>query len=81
MSTLKVINLQHPSNPNPAISLDAAGISTDLELTTQPFIGGTPFIGADYTVSNTFNYMTPGPVTVNTGVTLTVSNNAVWTVI
>lgn len=81
MSTLKVINLQHPSNPNPAISLDATGISTDIELTTAPFIGGTPTITSDYTVSNTFNYITPGPVTVNTNVTLTVANGAYWTVI
>ena len=81
MSTLKLVNLQHPSNPNPAITLDAAGISSDIELTTQPFYGGSPFIGADYTVSNTFNYMTPGPVTVNTGVTLTVANGATWTVL
>lgn len=81
MSTLKLVNLQHPSNPNAAISLDATGISSDLELTTYPFFGGRPFIGADYIVSNTYNYMTPGPVTVNTGVTLTVADGATWTVL
>ena len=81
MSTLKLINLQHPSNPNPAISLDAAGISTEIDLTTAPFYGGTPYINTNYTISNTYNYMTPGPITVNTGMTVTVSNGATWVVL
>lgn len=81
MSTLKLVNLQHPQNPNAAISLDSAGISSDLELTTLPFFGGTPLINVDVTVSNTYNFMTPGPVTVANNRTVTVSNNAVWTVL
>jgi hypothetical protein len=81
MSTLKVINLQHPANPNAAISLDAAGISSEIDLTTIPMFGGVPWINANYTVANTYNYITPGPVTVNTGITVTVSNNAFWTVL
>lgn len=81
MSTLKLVNLQHPSNPNAAISLDSAGISSDLELTTLPFFGGTPLINVDVTISNTYNFMTPGPVTVANNKTVTVSNNAVWTVL
>jgi hypothetical protein len=81
MSTLKLINIQHPSNPNAAISLDAAGISSKIELTTMPFYGGIPWVNADITISNTYNYMTPGPVSVNTGVTLTVANGATWTVL
>lgn len=81
MSTLKLVNLQHPANPNAAISLDSAGISSDLELTTLPFFGGTPYINTSVVISNTYNYMTPGPVTVANNQTVTVSNNAVWTVI
>lgn len=81
MSTLKLVNLQHPSNPNAAISLDAAGISSDLELTTLPFFGGTPTINVDVTVSNTYNYMTPGPITVANNRTVTVANGATWTVL
>jgi hypothetical protein len=81
MSTLKLVNLQHPSNPNAAISLDAAGISSDLELTTLPFFGGTPTINVDVTVSNTYNFMTPGPITVANNRTVTVANGATWTVL
>jgi hypothetical protein len=81
MSTLKLVNLQHPSNPNAAISLDAAGISSDIELTTLPFFGGTPTINVDVTVSNTYNFMTPGPITVANNRTVTVANGATWTVL
>lgn len=81
MSTLKLVNLQHPQNPNAAISLDATGISSKIELSTMPFFGGVPWVNSDITIANTYNYMTPGPVTVNTGVTLTVANGATWTVL
>jgi hypothetical protein len=81
MSTLKLVNLQHPANPNAAISLDAAGISSDIELTTLPFFGGTPTINVDVTVSNTYNFMTPGPITVANNRTVTVANGATWTVL
>jgi len=81
MSTLKTINIQHPSAANPNLTLDQNGIASDIELTTVPFFGSVPFINANFTVSNTYNYMTPGPVSVANGVTVTVSNNAFWTVV
>lgn len=81
MSTLKLVNIQHPSAANATLTLDATGISSDIELTTLPFFGGTPLINVDVTVSNTYNFMTPGPVTVANNRTVTVSNNAVWTVV
>lgn len=81
MSTLKLVNLQHPAAANATFSLDANGISSDIELTTLPFFGGTPTINTDVTISNTYNFMTPGPITVANNRTVTVANNAVWTVI
>ena len=81
MSTLKVVNLQHPGAANPNMTLDTAGISSKVELTTVPFYGAVPWVNSDITISNTYNYMTPGPVSVNTGVTLTVANGATWTVL
>lgn len=81
MSTVILVNVKHPSNPNNAITLDASGIASKIELTQMPFYGGIPWVNTDITISNTYNYMTPGPVSVNTGVTLTVSNGATWTVV
>lgn len=81
MSTVILVNVKHPNNPNNAITLDASGIASDLELTTFPFYGGTPYINTSFTVSNTYNYMTPGPVSVSNNVTLTVANGATWTVV
>jgi hypothetical protein len=38
-------------------------------------------ISANYTVPANFNAMTTGPITINTGITVTVSTGSVWTVI
>jgi hypothetical protein len=38
-------------------------------------------ISANYTVPANFNAMTAGPITINTGITVTVSTGSVWTVI
>lgn len=50
--------------------------------------GGNPFcyenditVTADYTITTNKNAMTAGPVTINNGVTVTVPNGSVWTVI
>jgi len=38
-------------------------------------------ITADYTIPATSNAMTAGPVTINSGVTITVPSGSTWTVI
>lgn len=55
--------------------------NTQINLTVSPFYGATPNVNADFTVSNTYNELTPGPVTVANGVTVTVANGATWTVV
>lgn len=39
------------------------------------------FVNTDYTVASTQNAMTAGPITISNGVTVTVSNGAVWTIV
>ena len=49
--------------------------------------GGTPFwlnpktVSASFTVPNTHNALSIGPITVGDGISVTVSSGAVWTII
>ncbi len=49
--------------------------------------GGTPFwlnpktVTASFTIPSTHNAMSIGPITINDGVTVTVSTGAIWTII
>ena len=49
--------------------------------TDQVFIQNDQSVTADYTISATKNAMSTGPVTINPGVTVTVSTGARWVVI
>ena len=46
-----------------------------------PFYESTATIAYDYTINTGMNAMTPGPVTVNSGVTVTVPSGSTWTVV
>ena len=50
-------------------------------LTGQPFFRNQPFISTDYSIGTSFNEMSIGPITVNSGVTVTVESGAVWTIV
>jgi hypothetical protein len=69
---------------NPQSKLDVNGTisATDtITLTTKPFFRNVPTIAADYTVTTSYNEMSIGPITINTGITVTVNTDATWTVI
>lgn len=53
----------------------------DLELTTVPFINTVPTISANYTVTTTYNSMSIGPVTIASGITVTVNSGANWVIV
>jgi hypothetical protein len=48
---------------------------------TQPFFRNPPTIAANYTVTTAYNEMSIGPMTINNGITVTVSNGATWTIV
>ena len=52
-----------------------------ITLTTQPFVRNVPTIAADYTVTTDYNEMSIGPITINSGITVTVNSGATWTVV
>ena len=52
-----------------------------ITLTTKPFFRNVPTIAADYTVTTSYNEMSIGPITVNSGITVTVNSGATWTVV
>lgn len=50
-------------------------------LTGQPFFRNLPTIANNYTVTTTYNELSIGPITINTGITVTVDSGATWTVV
>lgn len=38
-------------------------------------------VTTDYTISTNKNAMSAGPITINSGVTVTIPNNSVWTIV
>ncbi len=69
---------------DPLSTLDVAGnmnVSSTITLAAVPNYRNTPNIASDYTISNTFNEMSIGPININNGVTVTVDNNASWVIV
>ena len=58
-------------------NLATTGVTT---LNKFPFYEATANINYSYTINTGMNALTPGPVTVNTGITVTVNPGSVWTV-
>jgi hypothetical protein len=52
-----------------------------ITLTTKPFFRNIPTISADYIVTTDYNEMSIGPITINSGITVTVNSGATWTVV
>lgn len=52
-----------------------------LESSTTPFFMNVQTISANFTINNGYNAMTIGPITINSGITVTVGSGEVWTVI
>ena len=46
-----------------------------------PFYENTQTVTANYTISNTYNAMSAGPIAINNGVTVTVGDGETWTVV
>lgn len=52
-----------------------------ITLTSQPFFRNVPNIVSDYTITSTYNEMSIGPITVQTGVTVVVNSGATWSIV
>ena len=63
------------------VSATTGTFSDTVTLTTKPFFRNVPTIAANYTVTTTYNEMSIGPITINSGVTVTVNSGATWVVV
>jgi hypothetical protein len=52
-----------------------------LTLGVQPFFRNPPNITSNYVITNAYNEMSIGPMTINTGVTVTVELGGSWTIV
>ena len=64
-----------------SIGFGAITSSDTVTLTTVPFFRNTTTIASNYTVTTTYNEMSIGPITINSGITVTVNSGATWTVV
>lgn len=65
-------------NPEDITDLDVTGTIT---ASNVPFFRTGPTISADYTIGPSYNEMSVGPITINSGVTVTVSSGGNWVII
>jgi len=70
----------HPASNN--LEAASADFSGTVQLTGNfPIWENKTAIAADYTITDGYNAMSAGPITVNTGVTVTVGTGETWTVV
>ena len=50
-------------------------------LMDTPFWENKPTVSSNYTITNDYNAMSAGPITINSGVTVTVGDNEAWTIV
>jgi hypothetical protein len=65
-------------NVSPTSKLDVSG---EITLSTSPFVRNTPTITSNYTVTTTYNAMSVGPITIASGITVTVNSGATWSIV
>jgi hypothetical protein len=63
---------------SPSSALDVNGTIT---ASNTPFFRTGPTISANYTIGPSYNEMSVGPITINSGVTVTVSSGGNWVII
>ena len=56
-------------------------VNSPIKMSSSPFIEMTVNISSDYTVSNNYNALTVGPVTIDSGITVTVPSGSTWTIV
>jgi hypothetical protein len=65
-------------DPNAATSAVLAGVVRQV---SYPFLEMTKTIAANYTITTNYNAVTVGPVTINTGVSVTIPTGSNWVVL
>ena len=66
---------------NTNLNVGSVATSSPITLSVSPFIRNVPTVASDYNITSQFNEMSVGPVTINTGVTVTIQSGATWTVV
>ena len=56
-------------------------VANGIRLSAAPFFEASANVSYDYVILSGYNAMSPGPITINTGVTVTVPSGSVWTVV
>lgn len=68
----------HTFSANVALNGD---VVSRIKMSSSPFIEMSLNISSNYTISTNYNALTAGPVTVDSGVTVTVPSGSTWTIV
>ena len=63
---------------NPSSSLDVNGTVT---ASNVPFFRTGTTVASNYTITSSYNEMSVGPITINSGITVTVNSGARWVIV
>jgi hypothetical protein len=74
---------------NPATTLDVNGditggqvlASGQVTMTNLPYLRNVKTIAANYTVQTTYNEASVGPITINSGITVTIVSGGTWCIL
>ena len=66
---------------NTRTQADNLEVSGFMNMSGQPFWQNKPTVTSNYTITNGYNAMSAGPITINSGVTVTVGDGETWTVV
>ena len=58
-----------------------SGVTSPNFLSSNCLYENAQTITANYTITTNYNAMSAGPITINTGVTVTIPNNSNWVVV
>jgi hypothetical protein len=75
-SNLSAINVSGISNLNNDVYSTGS-----ITLTNTPIVRNIPTITSNYTVTSTYNEMSVGPITIASGITVTVNSGATWSIV
>ena len=74
------VELYHDNSKKLETTTTGATVTGELQVTT-PFIAMPQTISANKTITNNHNCLTVGPVTINSGVTVTVGDGENWVIV
>lgn len=63
------------------VSGGGGNLAGPITATVEPYFRNAPTISINHTITPAYNEMSIGPITINSGITVTVNSGATWTIV